>query len=200
MAVKQAERAPEAVAPGVEANARLTGSVAAVLLVLLALEGVSIVEIGSMLRLHVFVGMLLVPPVLLKSASTGYRFARYYAGSESYVCRGPPHPILRLVGPFVVLLTFAVLGTGILLLWGPDSHRVLFLHKASFILWFAAMTVHVLGHLADTYRLAPRDWVPHRSLPGAMLRRAALVASLVAGVGLGVLALGQIDHWLQRVP
>jgi hypothetical protein len=202
MAVKLAERTPEQADAGVEANARLTGSAAAVLLVLLALEGVTIVEIGSLLRWHVFVGMLLAPPVLLKSASTGYRFARYYSGSPAYVHRGPPHVVLRLAGPFVVLLTFAVLGTGIVLLWAPDSarHQMLFLHKASFVLWFAAMVVHVLGHLVDTYRLAPRDWVPNHSLPGAMLRRGALLASLVAGVGLGMLALGQVDHWLQRLP
>ena len=30
-------------------------------------------------------------------------------------------------------------------------------HRASFILWFGAMSVHVLGHLVDTARLAPRD-------------------------------------------
>ena len=58
-------------AAGVEANARLTASVAVVLLVLLALEGVTLLQLGSLLRVHVFVGMLLVPPVLLKSASTG---------------------------------------------------------------------------------------------------------------------------------
>ena len=145
-------------AAGVEANARLTASVAVVLLVLLALEGVTLLQLGSLLRVHVFVGMLLVPPVLLKSASTGYRFARYYTGSPAYVRKGPPHPILRLVGPLVVVLTFMVLVTGIVLLWVPSVHdRALFLHKASFVLWFGAMTVHVLGHLADTYRLAPRD-------------------------------------------
>ncbi len=199
MAVSERGRTAQTASTGVEANARLTGSVAAVLLVLLALEGVTLLELGSLLRVHVFVGMLLVPPVLLKSASTGYRFARFYTGSPAYVRRGPPHPILRVLGPLVVLLTFMVLGTGIVLLWVPSVRdQALFLHKASFVLWFGAMTVHVLGHLAETYRLAPRDWVPSQSLPGTVLRRAAVVASLVAGVGLGVLALGQVSTWLQH--
>ena len=191
---------PEDLDWGVEGNARLTGSVAAVLLVLLAIEGVTILEVGSLLRLHVFVGMLLVPPVLLKSASTGYRIARYYAGSGPYVRRGPPGLILRVLGPIVGVLTFAVLITGIVLLWAPGSarHAVLFLHKATFVLWFGAMTVHVLGHLRDTYRLAPRDWVPARQpIPFAGLRRAGVIASIVAGVGLGLLALGQVDAWLR---
>jgi hypothetical protein len=185
---------------GVEGNARLTGSTAAVLLVLLAVEGVTIIEVGKLLRLHVFVGMLLVPPVLLKTATTGYRAARYYTGSAPYVDRGPPHVVLRVLGPVVVVLTFAVLVSGIVLLWAPRRAHdtVFFLHKATFILWFGAMTVHVLGHLADTVRLAPRDWRPAPDpVPRAGLRRAALLASLVVGSGLGVLALEQVDTWLR---
>lgn len=38
---------------------------------------------------------------------------------------------------------------------GPSLRQeLLTLHKASFVLWFIAMTVHVLGHLTDTARLA----------------------------------------------
>jgi hypothetical protein len=32
----------------------------------------------------VFIGMVLVPPVLLKVDSTGWRFARYYRGAPAY--------------------------------------------------------------------------------------------------------------------
>jgi hypothetical protein len=109
---------------------------------------------------------------------------RYYPGDEPYVRRGPPHWILRFIGPIVGVLTFTVLVTGIVVLWAPGSGRgtVLFLHKASFVLWFGAMTVHVLGHVGDTLRLSLRDWVPaRRSLPGTGLRRTALLTSLVVG-------------------
>jgi hypothetical protein len=198
MAVVDENRSARQRRHGVEANARLTGSTAALLLVLLAVEGITIVEIGRLLRLHVFIGVLLVPPVLLKTATTGYRFARYYTGSPPYVRRGPPHAVLRVLGPVVVALTVAVLGTGIALLWGPTSwrHSLLFLHKATFILWFGAMTVHVLGHLVDTARLAPRDWAPRAdAVPGVWLRRATLLTTIVAGVVLGLLALGHIGQW-----
>jgi len=201
MAVRERATAHDDTASGVEANARLTGSTAGVLLVLLAVEGITVLEVSQLLRLHVFVGMLLVPPVLLKTVSTGYRFARYYTGDPPYVRRGPPHLILRVLGPIVGVLTFAVLATGIVLLWAPSDwrHTTLFLHKATFVLWFAAMTVHVLGHLVDTYRLAPRDWTPHRPyVPGAWLRRATLAVTVLAGIGLGLFALGQVDTWLGR--
>ena len=200
MALIEGDRTAAEVSLGVEANARLTGSTAAVLLILLSVEGVTILEVSNLLRLHVFVGMLLVPPVLLKTATTGYRFARYYASSPPYVRRGPPHPVLRIVGPVVVVLTIAVLGTGVALLWAPSGwrHTMLFLHKATFVVWFSAMTVHVLGHLADTYRLAPRDWTSKAAyVPGVWLRRATLVATLVAGAGLGLLGLGQVNTWVR---
>ena len=67
---------------GVQSNARLTGATAALLLVLLAVEGAAVNRVHALFRLHVFVGMLLVPPVLLKIGSTGWRFPRYYAGAH----------------------------------------------------------------------------------------------------------------------
>ena len=74
---------------GVAGNARLTGAIAAALLVLLAAEGATIPFIGPLLGPHIFIGLLLIPPVLLKLASTGYRFARYYTGSRRLRRKGP---------------------------------------------------------------------------------------------------------------
>jgi len=45
---------------GVAGNARLTGAVAAALLVLLAAEGATIPFIGQLLGPHIFIGLLLV--------------------------------------------------------------------------------------------------------------------------------------------
>jgi hypothetical protein len=51
---------------GVEGNAWLTAVTGLVLVLLLAVEGVTILRIGQLLALHVFIGILLVGPVLLK--------------------------------------------------------------------------------------------------------------------------------------
>jgi hypothetical protein len=183
----------------VEGNARLTSGTAVVLLVLLAAEGVTILRIRGLISVHVFIGMLLVPPVLVKTCSTVYRFARYYRGSAEFREKGPPPILLRMLGPFVVLLTFAVLATGIALLFvGPSLRsQALFLHKASFLLWLAAMTVHVLGHVLETARVAPRDWMhrTRRSVTGAGLRQWTIAASLVVGLLLGLLVLGRVAPW-----
>ena len=184
---------------GVEANARLTGMTAALLLVLLAVEGFTILRIGRLLTLHVLIGMVVVPPVLLKIGSTTWRFARYYLGSPEYRRKGPPPAILRLLGPFLVVLTLAVLGSGIALLLGPPSARseLSTIHKATFILWIAAMVVHVLGHLVDTARLAPKDFYrrTRRQVRGASTRQWALVGALCLGILLAVIVAPKIGPW-----
>ena len=176
---------------GVQANARLTGSSAAVLLLLLAAEGLTIPFIHEMLTAHVVIGMVLVPPVLVKLGSTGYRFVRYYMGKPSYVKKGPPPVLLRLLGPFVIVLTSVLFGSGIALVFAGVRWRsdLMFVHKASFVLWFGAMTIHVLSHLGDTARLAPRDWYgqSRREIAGTGARQWLLVVSVALGALLGML-------------
>src|SRR5690348_10704394 len=128
---------------GPDGNERLTAASGAVLFLLLAAEGVTILSIGQLLSPHVFVGMLLIPPVALKLASTGWRFVRYYAGSGPYRLKGPPRLLLRLViAPGVVASTLFLFGTGVaLLVVGPGGGIVLGLHKASFVIWLGTMAV-----------------------------------------------------------
>jgi hypothetical protein len=185
---------------GPDANARLTSSTALVLLVLLAIEGVTVLRVGSLLTPHVFVGMLLVPPVLVKLSSTFWRFAKYYTGSREYREKGPPPMALRLLGPFVSILTIILFGSGILLLLAPHSWRstLLLAHQASFVVWFACMTIHVLGHIKETAQLSTKDWVIRSrvTVAGSRWRRLTLVTSLVVGVGLSLLTIDTVGPWL----
>jgi len=183
-------------ARGVEGNTRLTAMTAAVLLVLLAAEGVTVLQIRPLLTPHVFIGMLLVPPVVLKILSTGYRFVRYYSGAPAYRRKGPPQALLRVLGPVVVVFTLVLFASGIWLLFvgrGGLRDNLLLLHKASFVLWFGAMAIHVLGHVLETARVAPRDFYgrTRRDVAGAGARQWALAASLAVGVLLGLLLVGK---------
>lgn len=193
----RAERRADA---GVEANARLTAVNAVVLLALLAAEGFTLLGIHQMLTPHVFIGMVLVPPVLLKVGSTTWRFARFYTGVPAYRRKGPPPILLRLLGPCLVVLTVVLLASGIALLFMSRSSAslVLTVHKASFVLWFGAMTIHVLGHLGEVARVAPRDWLrrTRRDVSGAGARQWLIAASLVVGTILGVLLLSRVGPWL----
>src|SRR6186997_1328601 len=98
--------AKRVLAGGSAGNGQLTAVLASVLLVLLAVEGATLLQIRALLTVHAFVGMLLIPVVALKLVSTGWRMLRYYQRGEEYVLRGPPHIALRmLVAPVLVLST-----------------------------------------------------------------------------------------------
>jgi len=188
---------------GVEANERLTGSTAFILLILLAIEGVTILRVQSLLTPHVFIGMLLVPPILVKMSSTTWRFARYYLGTPEYRHKGPPPAALRVLGPFVMVLTVVLFASGILLLLGPGAWhgRLLQLHQVSFILWFVLMSAHVLGHLKDVARVSTKDWTrrTRRMVGGSRPRRLVITLSLLVGVMLGFLTIPYVGPWLQGV-
>ena len=181
-------------------NARLTGGAAALLLVLLAAEGATIPFIGRLVGPHIFIGVLLIPPVLLKMASTGYRFARYYAGNPPYRRKGPPgRDAAARAG--VVATTLALFATGVwLMAEGPRNNTVVFLHKASFIAWVALMTVHVLGHVLEVPRLATPDWRRaggrEAALAGSGMRVSLLIASLLAGLVFALATLSLIGPWV----
>jgi hypothetical protein len=137
-------------------NERLTAMTGVVLLVLFTAECLTLLNLGQLLTLHFFLGMLLLGPVALKAGSTLWRFTRYYTGSAAYVRRGPPAPLQRVTGPFVILTTLAVLGTGVMLLvegGGPGGGPWIQLHHMSFLLWAAVMLIHLGSYLPRLPRI-----------------------------------------------
>jgi hypothetical protein len=194
---------------GTTGNARLTAATGAVLLALLAVIGVTLLQLRGLLSVHLFVGMVLIPPVLLKMGSTGYRFARYYTADAAYRRKGPPPLALRVIAPMVILSTLVVLVTGVaLLVIGPSSRDALLpIHKVSFIVWAAFSGVHVLGHLVEMpgllrgdYRRASApsggDAAWSGDVTGRSGRVLALAGALVAGVVLAVVFLPDFGAWL----
>jgi hypothetical protein len=170
-----------------------------VLLVLLAIEGATIPFLRPLLSVHVFVGMLLIPPVALKLASTGYRFVRYYARGEEYVVKGPPAPLMRLVvAPILVASTVTLFGTGVLMLVeGPPGGMLKGLHKASFIVWFGAMTIHVLAYAWRALGLVRSDAAERRNR-GRSVRVTAVVSALLAGAVLALSTFPLEHAWRHR--
>jgi hypothetical protein len=115
---------------GVAGNEILTSLVAAVLTVLLMVEGITILQLGPLLVPHMVVGLMLIPVVGLKLGATGYRFVRYYTHAPSYREKGPPLLPLRLLAPILVAATIGVFATGVaLLVEGRKSDTLLLLHK-----------------------------------------------------------------------
>jgi hypothetical protein len=195
-------RQPET-AGGAEGNEQLTALTGAVLLIGFAVEGLTLPALHRLLTLHFFLGMLLIGPVLLKICSTCYRFARYYSGAAPYVRKGPPAPLLRLLGPFVVITSLAVLGTGVALAWtGPQQQGPwLFLHKATFVLWFGVMTIHVLAYAWRLPRIllgSPGDGA-RMAAPGGRFRWLVVGTSLATGLLVALLTIHLVAPWAARM-
>jgi hypothetical protein len=174
--------------PGPRGNERLTGSTAAVLLVLLAVEGLTVLSLGTFLSWHIFIGILLIPPVLLKLGSTGYRFVRYYTGQAAYRVRGAPPLFLRMLAPVLVLSTVGLFGSGVgLLVFGRVG-----LLKAAHVVSFA-----IFGVAVSIPALAVGDW---RRAGGGVPRRLARTAlvgvALIAGLMLATMAVQTDGAWV----
>jgi hypothetical protein len=189
---------------GPAGNARLTAWLGLTLLALFLAELVTLVDVGRLVSWHIVLGLLLVPPSLAKTATTGWRMVRYYTGHAAYRQAGPPVLLLRLLGPLVVLGTLAVLasGTVVALVGAPSAYRpfvtvvgqgisVLTLHQAGFVVWAAATGLHVLARLVPARLLVARG----RRLPGRSGRALVVGASLAAAGVLAVVVLGLAGSW-----
>lgn len=183
---------------GSEGNELLTIAAAAVLTVLLMAEGITLLQMGPLLGVHMFVGLVLIPPVLLKLASTGYRMVRYYTRARPYVEKGPPALPMRMLAPVLAICTVGILATGLwLLALGHKSDQLVLAHKAFFIVWAGVFGIHflvylprMLGSLQAGWRTTRRDRVP-----GSGARGLLVAASLGAGLALALTLVAAIAGW-----
>lgn len=191
---------------GPAGNALLTAWTGLVLLVLFVAELLTLFDVNGLISWHLAIGLLLVPPALLKTATTSYRVLRYYTGSPVYTEAGPPPTLLRLLGPAVVAGTWLLLGSGVLLvLLGSDRSRSVIvdvlgqrvdwvsLHQVSFIAWAVVTGLHVLSRTVPAVLTVQRR--PSR-LDGRVLRVGALAAAAVASVVAAVLVVQLATSWV----
>lgn len=174
---------------GIRGNEQLTAVVAALLLVLLFVEGMTLLRLDSLLTVHAFIGVMLIPIVALKLGSTGWRMLRYYVGAAEYVDRGPPARVLRaLVAPTLILSTVVLFGTGVAMLALGTDGTIVTLHKASFLVWFSATGVHVLAHVWRLPRLLTQV------TPGRGIRLILVTGAVVSGLTLATVVFPSVDH------
>jgi hypothetical protein len=148
-------------------------------------ETLTTLALRSYLSVHIFLGLLLLPPIALKLGSTGWRFARYYTRNEPYRLEGPPRPLLRMIAPLLVASTLSLFGTGVaMIIVGHGGRQLRTLHTLSFIAWGILISVHILAYLTRVLRDGPADWRRNavHVVAGVRSRRAMLGGALLAGV------------------
>jgi len=188
-------------ASGPPGNERLTTSVGLVLLALLGIETLTTLALHSYLPEHIFLGLLLIPPVFLKLASTGWRFFRYYTNSKPYRLEGPPRLLLRLLAPLLVVSTLTLFGSGVaLIIVGHGGGPLLQLHAASFAVWGVVIAIHILAYLTQVVRVGVADWRRHAipKVAGTRSRRAVLLGALLAGAVLALATYPAQQAWLNN--
>ena len=182
-------------------NERLTAAVGIVLLVLTGIELLTIpLGVHRFMSLHVFVGFVLIPPVLLKLASTGWRFARYYSHNQAYVRRGPPQASMRLLAPLLVAATVVLFGSGIAMgiVHGQALTIARRLHGPASVVWISLVGVHVLVYLRRALVSSAEDVAPSSrfAAPGARLRTYALTTAIVTGIAIGLATVPAQHRWV----
>jgi hypothetical protein len=176
--------------PAVARNQRLTASTGLIVYVLLVAIAITLFDISGLLAAHYVVGLLLLPLVILKMGSTGFRFVRYYAGSAAFRLAGAPPILLRfLVAPVLVVSTVIVFATGLeLWLFGLRfGSGWIEAHAVSSVFMVLATAAHVLAHLRRSADLSLSELSALRR--EATSGHSLILAGVVAGALLAIASL-----------
>jgi hypothetical protein len=184
-----------------DGNERLTAAVGVLLLVPVAAEvGTVLLGVHTFMSWHVFVGLALIPVIVLKLASTGWRFVRYYTRSPAYVEHGPPQLAMRLLAPLFVVATVVLFGSGVAmgLLHGQSLQLARRLHGPASVIWLLLLGVHVLVYLGRALRRTADDVLPveRRPVRGKTARLYGLSIAIVGGLLLGAALVPAQHRWV----
>jgi hypothetical protein len=193
---------------GPAGNALITAWTGLVLLVLSVAELLTLFNVQGLISWHVAIGALLIPPAVMKTASTGWRMARYYRGSTPYRQAGPPPLILRVLGPLVVGSTMGLLGSGVLLvLLGEERSRTslldvlglrvdfVSLHQGFFAVWVVSVGLHLLGRIVPALRMTVAPSGSESGVPGRSTRMIWFAAMVASAAALAVVLVHSAGSW-----
>lgn len=163
----------------IEGNHRLTALTGSLLALLLALVFLTGLLMDAFWHIHYAVGFVLIPVVVLKLASTGYRAMRYYTGNPLYRAAGPPELLPRVLAPLMVVSVLTALITGVaLFVQGSRDGTLSTLHTDSAVCSAVLLGLHFLIYIPDALLTTFRELRARASRP--MLSRVALVAIVLA--------------------
>jgi hypothetical protein len=182
-------------------NERLTGAVGLLLLVPVLVEVATILlGVHTFMSVHVFVGVALIPAVVLKLVATGWRFARYYTRSRPYVAHGPPQVAMRVLAPLFVAATVVLFGSGVAmgLLHGHALQVARSLHGPSSVVFLALLGLHILVYLGRALRSTAQEVLPttRRTIRGYASRGIAVAVVVVCGLALGGATVPAQHRWV----
>jgi len=183
--------------PNPAGNERLTAAVGLLLLApSLVVVATVLLGVHTFMSVHVFFGLFLIPLVLLKLATTGWRFARYYSRSPAYVSQGPPQIAMRLLAPLFVAATVVLFGSGVAMgvLHGHALQIARNLHGPASVIWLVLLGIHALVYLGRALRTTVAE--KRSRMRGAAERASVLVGVVIWGLLLGAATVPAQHRWV----
>ncbi len=171
--------------PQVIGNLILTSHAGLIILFVLVLLYLSGLAFTPMRPVHFALGLALIPILVVKLASTGWRAVNYYLHRGPYRAAGAPWLLPRLVAVPLTLAAVLATTSGVVL-WaqGTDHRTWAAIHTDSVISLGGMVLVHLAVYLRKALRASARSLAasainrPERVIVWALL--AALVASAIA--------------------
>jgi hypothetical protein len=172
-----------------------------VLIVLTVIElATLLLGLQRFLSLHVFVGLVLLPPVALKLASTGWRFTRYYTRATAYRAKGAPQLVMRLMAPGLVTATIVLFCSGVAMgfLHGHGLRLARQLDGPASVVWMLLVGVYVLVYVRRALVSTTEDVDPtsRSAVRGASARNLILAAAVLTGLVVGLGTVTVRHRWL----
>ncbi len=178
--------------PRLEANLRLTSYSGLVLLLLLALVYLTGVFFSPLRQVHFAIGFAIIPLLVVKLSSTGWRAANYYLRREPYGSGGPPQLIPRLLAPLLVASAIVATITGVVLwLLGRQRGGWATLHTDSVVVLAIVLAMHTITYIQRAVRASAGSLEAVEITSQERVMLWALAVALVAAV----LAIGLEPPW-----
>jgi hypothetical protein len=172
---------PKGTSP-VASNLILTSHAGFVILLLLLLLYFTGLEFSPLRGVHFALGFALIPILLVKLGSTGWRAVNYYFDRDPYRTAGPPWLLPRIMA--VPLTAAAVLATisGVVL-WaaGTDQGAWARVHIYSVISLAVIVVVHLAIYTRKAFRASTRSLEEPKTTRQERIMVWALLVALVAG-------------------
>ena len=155
------------------------------LLVLLYLTGLAFTPLRGV---HFALGFALIPLLVVKLGSTGWRAVNYYRGRDPYRAAGPPWLLPRLAAvPLVSCAVVAIVSGVVLWSIGTDHGTWATIHTDAVVVLGIIVLVHLAGYTRRAFRASLS------SLEGTAVTRqerimmwALIIALLVGAAAIGL--------------
>jgi hypothetical protein len=176
----------------VTGNLILTSHAGLVILFFLVLLYFTGLEFAPLRAVHFGLGFALIPILLVKLGSTGWRAVNYYVDRNPYRAAGPPWLLPRIMALPLTLFTVAATISGVVL-WaaGTDRGTWATVHVYSVI----ALAVVTVVHLAIYTRKAFRASTRSLDQPTTTRQERVMVWALLLALVVGAAAVGLEPTW-----